>query len=233
MKRVTALTVFILCSLIGFSQNKSELRKFSDTERHIIRYRDLSQQAWDMNDQKLALSYSDSTEFIIVGSYVDGHTFKTMGNKIVSLNNLEKPVLLITSATWCAPCVAEIPALNRVAAEFSDRISFVVLFHDEKDEKLAKFVKQYGRSISVVPTENRTDATTTLSISGFRHITGYPTNYSISTDKKIVAYSQGAAVAMTYENEKGEKITTTKAQAEELNYARLKEEAEFLLKGSH
>lgn len=229
MKKIAVLVIGILCSLSGFSQTNTEHRKFSDTEKEIVRYRTLCQAAWDKNEATLALSYTDSVKLSIVGSYVDEHTFKTVDNKLVSFESINKPVFLITSATWCSPCMAEIPALNKVAAEFSDRVTFLVLFHDSVDTKLAKVVKKYDSMISVVPSERKEEDEHTLSISGFKHITGYPSNYSISTDRRITAYSQGATVASTYVNEKGEKVTVTKQQADEINYIRLKGEVEELI----
>ncbi|WP_162427854.1 TlpA family protein disulfide reductase [Pontibacter pudoricolor] len=233
MKELAVLVICVLCSFSGFGQDNSGVRKFSDTEKAIIRYRTLTQQAWEANNEKLALSYMDSVKISIVGSYVDSHTFKTMGDKKVSLESLKKPVLLITSATWCAPCIGEILALNKVAEEYSDRVDFLVLFHDAKNEKLEKVVKQYGNAVSVVASEKKEEDPHTLDIAGFRHITGYPTNYSIDRERRIIAYSQGAAVARTYDNGKGETITITKERADELNYIRLKEEVEHLITKSY
>jgi thiol-disulfide isomerase/thioredoxin len=233
MKKIAILAVCILCSFIGFGQNKNAIKKFSDTEQEIIRYRDLTNQAWEQHKEKLALSYMDSVKFSIVGSYVDEHTFNTVDGRVVSLKNLQKPVLLITSATWCAPCIAEIPALNKVAAEFAEKVTFVVLFHDTEDEKLAKVVNQYSNLISLVASEQKEANIHALRIAGFNHITGYPTNYSINLDKKIIAYSQGAAVPMTSFNAQGEKVIVTQARADELNYGKLKEEAQNLIKLSY
>lgn len=43
---------------------------------------------------------------------------------------LGKPILLNIWATWCPPCVAEMPALDELAAEYADRINIIGL-HSE------------------------------------------------------------------------------------------------------
>lgn len=150
MKRIAVLVTCVLCSFSGIGQDNSRPKKFSDTEKSIIRYRSLSQQAWEANDEKRTLSFMDSVTISFIGSYAVSHTFMTMDDQKVSLKSLRKPMLLITSATWCAPCIGKIPALNSVSDEYSDRVDFWVLFHDARNEKLQKVVKQYGDAISVV-----------------------------------------------------------------------------------
>lgn len=67
-----------------------------------------------------------------------------------NLSNLEqyrgKVVLLSFWATWCAPCVAELPSLERLQAKFSsDKFSVIALSIDHGGaEKVGLFLKQHG-----------------------------------------------------------------------------------------
>ena len=45
-------------------------------------------------------------------------------------------------ATWCAPCLKEIPDLNRLQAEFKDKGLVVVTLSDESRETLIDFISQ-------------------------------------------------------------------------------------------
>lgn len=51
-----------------------------------------------------------------------------------------KPLLLNLWATWCAPCVAELPTLDRAAAALSDRVAVVALDQGEDAAKVRSFL---------------------------------------------------------------------------------------------
>ncbi len=48
----------------------------------------------------------------------------------LSLGEGDRPVLLNLWATWCAPCVVEMPLLDTLAAEFGDQIQVVTVSVD-------------------------------------------------------------------------------------------------------
>jgi thiol-disulfide isomerase/thioredoxin len=47
-----------------------------------------------------------------------------------------KPMLLNLWATWCAPCVVEMPMLDAIAAEMGDRLRVVTVSEDMKGAEL-------------------------------------------------------------------------------------------------
>jgi thiol-disulfide isomerase/thioredoxin len=56
-----------------------------------------------------------------------------------------KPVLLNLWATWCAPCVAEMPTLDRLAAREADRLHVLTVSQDlEGREKVEAFFAKQG-----------------------------------------------------------------------------------------
>ena len=63
------------------------------------------------------------------GNNVDFETFK---NKVVIINFW---------ATWCPPCVAEMPSLQALYNVYGDRVSFLFVANDEKD-KVEKFMNR-------------------------------------------------------------------------------------------
>lgn len=71
----------------------------------------------------------------------------------VSLADLkDKPaVLLVFWATWCPPCLAEIPALAKLHAEFGDRgVAIVAVASDAKMEDVKTFVRKRTIPYTVV-----------------------------------------------------------------------------------
>lgn len=59
-----------------------------------------------------------------------------------TLGERAAPVTLLHFwATWCAPCIAEIPSLNRLGAEVeSDDFTIVMVAVDDQQEKVAPFL---------------------------------------------------------------------------------------------
>jgi peroxiredoxin len=71
-------------------------------------------------------------------------TIKTLDGESISLGGLRgKTVLLVFWATWCAPCVAEVPTLIEVHERFRGRNDFVLLgfSRDFEDGALRDFLK--------------------------------------------------------------------------------------------
>lgn len=65
-------------------------------------------------------------------------------NKILNLKDKRgKVVLLNFWASWCPPCVKEIPSMNRLAESFdSDQFEIVSVNFKESPEKIGEFLKQ-------------------------------------------------------------------------------------------
>lgn len=51
-----------------------------------------------------------------------------------------KPLLLNLWATWCAPCIAEMPTLDALAAREGEKLQVLTLSHDDKKEKAEAFL---------------------------------------------------------------------------------------------
>jgi len=72
---------------------------------------------------------------------LSGIRFKDINGKIVDLGNLKgKVVFLNFWATWCPPCLAEMPSINKLYAQFKDDPDFVFLLVDA-DSKLPEAQK--------------------------------------------------------------------------------------------
>lgn len=65
------------------------------------------------------------------GSAMVDTPFKDPDGNVVSLSDfIGKPVLVNIWATWCAPCVVEMPMLDELAAREKDRLEVLVVSQD-------------------------------------------------------------------------------------------------------
>lgn len=95
-----------------------------------------------------------------------------------------KPVFLNFWATWCPPCIAEMPDIQDLYDKYGDKVAFF-LVTDESPQKVDAFMEKRGFDMPVfyhhsgVPQEFATQS--------------IPTTFVISPEQKIVIRKTGAA----------------------------------------
>lgn len=126
---------------------------------------------------------------------VGNFSFKDINGKTHQFADYKgKWVIVNYWATYCAPCVAELPALNSVAKRFKDK---VVVLGMEAGETPVKDLKQFTdrRKISypVVPTQDSTMFALGL-------VYGVPTTFIVNPQGQIVDTHMGAITARQLQN---------------------------------
>lgn len=67
------------------------------------------------------------------------------GKKLELTNLKGKPLLVNLWATWCAPCVAELPALDRLAGTLDGKVKVLTINQDTgQPDKAGQFLKARG-----------------------------------------------------------------------------------------
>ena len=67
-----------------------------------------------------------------------------------------KPLLVNIWATWCAPCVREVPLLLRFRVAAGDRVGIVGVLHEDEQGQALEFARQFGMHYpSVVDDDGR------------------------------------------------------------------------------
>jgi thiol-disulfide isomerase/thioredoxin len=89
---------------------------------------------------------------------VEGIAFKDENGKTVSVNSLKGKVVFINFwATWCPPCIHEMPSINELKKSFNgnEDIVFLMVDVDNKMDKSTTFMQEKGFDLPVfVPASN-------------------------------------------------------------------------------
>ena len=121
---------------------------------------------------------------VINGSYLDNFRVRRSSGRRFELHRFDKPIFMITSASWVATGPGEIPALNSIADEYSEQIDFLVLFWGPK-KKLRKLKKKYSKNICILFVNER-ENTNDHTIRSLKHSLGFPTSFLISDTKEVL-----------------------------------------------
>ncbi len=137
----------------------------------------------------LASLFSSSPSYIAENEREKMTTYnlvlKDLNGQSINLNQSQaKPILINFWATWCAPCLAEMPDLEELHKKFKDDVDFYFV-SQESEKTLNKFItsKNYNLPVfiqqSQLPQPLNNDA--------------IPSTYLIHPNGEIIAKATGAA----------------------------------------
>jgi thiol-disulfide isomerase/thioredoxin len=109
-----------------------------------------------------------------------------LAGKQVKLSDFRgKVVFLNFWATWCPPCRAEMPSMQRVYEKYKDKIAFMAVDMQEKKDKVAPFVQKEGYTFPIYLDERGAAAM----MYGIQSI---PTTFIVDKQGNIAAAAIGA-----------------------------------------
>jgi len=92
-----------------------------------------------------------------------------------------KPVLVNLWATWCPPCIAEMPLLDAIVRDYSERGLVVLgIAGDDDAARVREFIEQRAPAFEVLLDPGGTVGTQ-------YGITGYPETFLVDRDGKLTA----------------------------------------------
>jgi thiol-disulfide isomerase/thioredoxin len=99
-----------------------------------------------------------------------------------------KLVLVNLWATWCGPCVEEMPSLERLQAKLGDKLTILAISEDRQGETVvAAFLQKNGIQHLAIFLDPKAAATNAFSAQGL------PSSYLIARDGTIVGKEEGGA----------------------------------------
>ncbi|RXG30786.1 TlpA family protein disulfide reductase [Leeuwenhoekiella marinoflava] len=190
------LPFFFLISFGLFAQEESNKRFFSEVlSLNLDSYNTKVDEALVRGEFSYAKSLFDSlVKNHLQGSFIDPLKFEPYNSSIVSTEEIEKPTIISTYASWCIPNKGEIPVLNKMAQKYGDMIDFVVLFWDQK-KTVRKLAKQFDTNIQIVyvdEVQNGHMQTVKL----LKHALGMSLSFVIAADGEILDINRRPANKM-------------------------------------
>lgn len=148
-------------------------------------------------DAKAAADQGDSViEFkpgmpIREGVEAPDFTGELIDGTSITLSELQgKPVIINFWATWCGPCVKEMPAFERLKDDFGDKIGIIAVNCGDDAGTVKDFVEENGYTFPVVLDEG-------YSISMLYPTNSIPYTVVLDADGKVTHISTGALDADT------------------------------------
>lgn len=111
------------------------------------------------------------------GDPAPGFSLPDLEGDMVSLSDLKGRVVVLNYwATWCPPCVNEMPSLQRLHDALEEKgLSVVAISVDERFEDIERFVENFGLSFTILHDEG---AKVSRAYQTFK----YPETYIIGRD---------------------------------------------------
>lgn len=182
----------ILMVLIGVLVFFNQLAKLNDYFSFLERSPDAVERPLDASDtfviyQSLGLADTPGDDAEAVrGKLAPNFRFTSDDGEEFSLAELRgQPVIVNFWATWCGPCRAEMPDLQRVHDTLGDELTLLAVDLDETPEAVTAFFDELGLALNVVIDERRT-----IADQGYG-LFGVPSTYVIDADGVIVATKIG------------------------------------------
>jgi len=121
----------------------------------------------------------------MIGLTAPDFTLTDMQGQQVSLSQFRgKIVILNFWATWCPPCVAELPTIQKLYDDYGSKVSFVIATR-EAPAKVKQFIKDNGYTFPVYIVHSR--------VPQIFQSQSIPASYIISPDDKLILRKKGAA----------------------------------------
>ncbi len=103
----------------------------------------------------------------------------------VALSELKgKPIFLNFWATWCPPCIAEMPDIQKIYDDYGDKVAFLIIT-DESPQVVQAFMQRKGFSMPV-----HYHQYTVPEVFSTRSI---PTTWLINREGRVLMHKTGAA----------------------------------------
>lgn len=128
----------------------------------------------------------------IGGEVMQDFTIDFIDGKKFTLSETNKPVFINFFATWCGPCMGEMPDLKELHEQYKNEVDFVFIDCGEDVETVKEFQKNGFETLPIAIDKDD-------SLSKREKVMGIPTTYILDKNKNIIHRQVGAISKTDYE----------------------------------
>ncbi len=211
--------VFVLLSSTATAQDNNRLLFSNTLHRNLKIYSKKSELAYrNGNIDRANFLFDSLVQCQLAGTTFDDFNLKRYRKNRQRISSFNKPIFLITYASWCIHRKGEIKALNKLARQYGNNIQFIVLYWDRK-QSLKKLSKKFDRYI-VFCYAHETYNKDAYLVSTLKHSLGFPIFYFLDEKRTVVAIKRNTIQL---------RPSATYSQAFDINYAFFKDNLNCLL----
>lgn len=102
--------------------------------------------------EEFKFEYKQDSTFLLLNQKLPAFKLKDLDGQEISLADLlGKPTVINLWATWCGPCIAEMPQLSRLKERYKDKVNFIsITENDAVRDHLAEFLKDKDFNFQVL-----------------------------------------------------------------------------------
>ena len=118
------------------------------------------------------------------------------GQKVALADFTGTPTVLNFWATWCLPCIEELPLLQRASEALGEEVAFVLINNSESAEVAAAYLEEHGITVraGLEPTRRERaelDLDTAADVSRRYHVYGVPTTIFVDAQGVVRSVKTG------------------------------------------
>ncbi|MGM0498332.1 MAG: TlpA family protein disulfide reductase [Bacteroidota bacterium] len=133
---------------------------------------------------KMHLTSVEKEEIAVGQKEKNSFILKSSSGAKSSLNeHLDKPVFINFWATWCPPCRAEMPAIQKLYNKYNESVNFLIVSNQDMATQ-QDFLKKNDYKLPVYQLTSKPEGAFSYSV--------LPTTYMISNEQKIIFEKEGA-----------------------------------------
>lgn len=127
----------------------------------------------------------------LLGQPIPEASVEDFNAKSIKLTNFKgKPTIITFWATWCSPCIKEMPHFSKLVEEYQGRLQVLAVAVGDTREDTLNFAKK-NPTYKVTWLFDPEEDIEASPVSKAFGLTGLPTNLFIDADGKIVDYWRG------------------------------------------